>query len=259
MNNHTDPTQRFLTSIIANALRIFLTPMYYVMRSDMGIQHSALAPVFVSACNYGAVGALFALSNEVDARVVILYAVLGTAGYIRNTLQARRRRRVRDWSVNSWSVGRSLLEPVFVILCQHLQRKGSNKPSTNRLVHTLLNPDFIYYIGEPVALVLVAAALWSIGSVLYFYPLLIAVALIFFRNDAQLSLYLRAHEVVDGQMVEKAIRGELDAPATGTGGTPVAEIPAAPVAAPANDEQSVLSRLSPDLQLLLARDRATQP
>ena len=198
------------------------------------------------------------MRSDVDANVVILYAVLGVAGYIRNTLQARRRRRVRDWSVNSWSLGKSLLEPVLVIVCRRLYRTWGKTPSVDRLVRALLNLDFIYYIAEPASLVLVAGALWSIGSALSFYPLLIAVALVFVRNDAQLSLYLRAHEVVDGQMLEKAVRGELDVPSTAAGGTPVAQIPPAPVGGPATDDQSVFSRLSPDLQLLLARDRAIQ-
>ena len=93
---------------------------------------------------------------------------------------------------------------------------------------------------------------------LFFYPLLIAVALVFVRNDAELYMYLRAHEVVDGQMLERAIRRELEVPATGAGGIPVAQIPPAPINRPATDEQNVFNRLSPDLQLLLARDRALQ-
>jgi hypothetical protein len=259
MNQNPNPTARFLVGSIANLLRIFLTPFYYAGRSDMGVQHCALASLMFSAAMYACIWTFLSITSPINARVAVLYNVLVVLGYIRNADQAKRRRRARDWNVNSWSSGKSLLEPVLVSVCRRLYRKYGKTRRILWLIRAVLDPDFIYYSAEPAVLVIAALALASIGSTLFPYPLLLAVSLIFHRHDAKLLLYLRAHEIADGKMVERAIMREYqgDGAKNGSGDIRVAQIPAAPTNRAATDRQSVFDRLSPELQLLLVRDQAT--
>ena len=113
----------------------------------------------------------------------------------------------------------------------------------------------MYYVVEPAALILVAVAIWSAGSNLYFYPVFLALTLIGVRNDEQLWLYLKAHEIPDGKMLESAIKTELQAPARNHSDIPIAQISDAPVDHIATDSNSVFERLSPDLQTILMKDR----
>ncbi len=262
MNNQPgqpDPTEKFLIGFLTNGVRWYLTPFYYAFRSDMGINWSAVMPLIWPVALYGtAINLYTPRMEEVDAGVVKLYVALIILGYIRNTLQARRRRRLRDWSAHRWSPGRSLLEPVLYVICRRLHWHWGDRRFVDRLTRRVLNEDFIYYKAEPVMLFLGAIAIWSIGSILWPYPIFLAGALIFVRNDAQLSLYLKAHEIMDGKKLEGAIRGQLEAPVASVGRRiSVAQIPASPAQRPATDDQSVFDRLSPELQMLLTRDSAT--
>lgn len=256
MNDKPNPTRNFLISLISAFLSDLLKPLWYVMRSDMGIQHTALIPVILSGLIYGVGFSLLSLTGAVNRQVIMLYAVLIVAGYIRNTLQARRRRRVRDWSVNTWSSGESLFVPVLLFTCRRLYRRWGNKPYVRRLVGAVLREDFIYYIAEPVTMLFAAIALRSIDSTLFYYPIILAIALVVFRNDAQLWLYLKAHEIPDGKRMERAVKSELEGPAqSGGSGSLVAQIPDAPRMRFATDDRSVFDRLSPELQSLLLKDR----
>jgi hypothetical protein len=123
MNPQPDPTERFLISMIARAVKILLTPYYYAARSDMGVQWTALTTLLFSCAIYAAAifipttlnAAVFGLrgqTSRVNFSVISLYVLLLVLGFVRNTVQAWRRRRRRDWSVHSWSTGRPLLEPM---------------------------------------------------------------------------------------------------------------------------------------------------
>ena len=257
MNNQPDPIERFLVNATASLLRIFLTPAYYLMRSDMGIQWSALLPLLLPIALHICAGVAIGRASDANAEAEILYALLVAAGYLRNSAQAEVRRRVRDWSVHSWSTGVSLLDPVLRFTCPRIRRRWGSKIWVRRLLSILLKDDFIYYVGEPAVLTLAAVALWSIGSTLAFYPILLAVSFMVVRNRAKLHRYLRAHEVMDGQMEEREIRAEIEAPTPGHGIGAVAQIPPPPTDRPATDSQSVFQRLSPELQLLLMRNQSS--
>jgi hypothetical protein len=128
-----------------------------------------------------------------------------------------------------------------------------------RLIFFILTDDFIYYVAEPAMLLVGAVALSSI-NVPCGYPILIAVILIVVRSDSQLWLYLKAHEVMDAKKLEGAVKGQLEGPtAKGGGGIAIAQIPLSLTPRPPTDEKSVFDRLSPELQMLLARDRGMQP
>jgi hypothetical protein len=100
----------------------------------------------------------------------------------------------------------------------------------------------------------------SIDATAWSYPTLIAVVLVVVRSDSQLWLYLKAHEVMDGKQFEQAIKATLEGgPTKGGGGIPIAEIPLGPATRAATGERAVFDRLSPELQMLLLRDRALQP
>jgi hypothetical protein len=148
---------------------------------------------------------------------MLLYAALFIVGYLRNTFQARSRRKRRDWSVTTWSSGESLLEPVLIFTAKRVYRRWGNNPFVRRLVAAVLRDDFIYYVSEPALLILTAAVLWSIGSSIFYYPIILAFGCIVVRNDAQLWLYLKAHEIPDGKRFERAVKWELDGPSP-TGG-----------------------------------------
>lgn len=259
MQQNQDPAQRFLVSAITNLVRAFLTPLYYAIRSDMGVQFSGFHPIAASLLFYGCAAKLIAMGSPIDGKVAALYVVLVALGYVRNTLQAKRRRRVRDWSVNSWSTGVTLLEPISFVVCRMCRKWGSDKPFVQKLVPVLLSIDFLHYVAEPGMLILVSAALLSIGSLVCVYTVLLAVALIIVRCDAELRLYLRAHEIADAKMLEHAVMSEFEGPAPArSAGSAVAQIPAALSNRTPVDDQSVFDSLSPDLQMLLVRDRATQ-
>jgi hypothetical protein len=260
MNSQPYPIERFLVAAIGNFLRILLTPVYYVMRIDMGVQYSALIAAAISAGFFAGPCLLLAMTSKINREVATLIGVLVVVGYVRNVLQARRRRRRRDWSVHRWSTGTSLLEPVFLFLGRRAFRKWGQRPWVARLISVLLNDDFIYYVAEPSVLVLVAFALFSIGSTLCGYPLELAIALIVVRNAVQSFVYLKAHEVVDGKKDERAIKLQIEGPdpARFAAGGALARIPPAPGDRAATDDQSVFNRLSPELQMLLMRDRAMQ-
>jgi hypothetical protein len=253
-----DPSEKFLAAVIANTLRIFLTPFYYTARSDMGIHWTALVPILIPLAAHGVLCNWLAVRNQTNAPVIALYAWLWILGFIRNTFQARERRRVRDWSVQSWSPGKSLLEPVLLLVGRAIYRKWGQYPWVRRLLFRILSDDFVYYGAEPGMLLLAAWAVWSIGATVWFYPILLAVALIAARSDAKLALYLKAHEVMDGKKLERSIAGMLQEPAPQGHGIPVAQIPVGCSGRPPTDNRSVFERLSPDLQLLLARDRAAK-
>lgn len=258
-----DPTQRFLISAIANVLRALLTPVYYAIRSDMGVQYSALPPLLVSAFFYG--GAWTAIAsvigfNNVNSEAIAFYFLLIAIGFFRNMAQARHRRRVRDWRVGSWSTGRSLLEPLIIMSSRFIYRKWGGNRAVCRMLPIILTDDFIFYVAEPGILILSAPALFSIGATLYLYPILLAIALICVRNDRQLYIYLKAHEIADGQMMERAVRSEFEGSGNGKAvDIPVVQIPEAPTGRLATDGKSVFNRLSPELQMLLAHGKDTQP
>jgi hypothetical protein len=255
MNSKPNPTERFLISAVASFLNLFLRPAWYVMRSHMGIQHTALIPVILSGLLFGVCVPLLSWVSDINRHIILLYVVLVVVGYLRNTFQARRRRKRRDWSVTTWSSGESLLEPVLVFAARRVYRRWRSKPFVGWLVSVILRDDFIYYVGEPALLILVSAVLWSIGSSIFYYPIILAFGCIVFRNDAKLWLYLKAHEVPDGKRFERAIKFELDGPSpTGGYDIHVARIPEAP-SRPAADNESVFERLSPELQDLLTKDR----
>jgi hypothetical protein len=271
MNPQPDPTAKFLIGIIANMTRILLTPYYYVARSDMGVQWTTITALFMPGIIYTAGFYLPAIihsaafgrhvqAGRVNAPIVTLYVLLLVLGFIRNTTQAWNRRRQRDWSVHSWSTGRPLLEPVLVFLCRAIYRKSGVRPWVRRLIFFILTDDFIYYVAEPVMLLLGAGALVSI-DVVPGYPILMAVILIVVRSDQQLWLYLKAHEVMDAKKLEGAVKGQLEDPSLNGrgGGIPIAQIPLSLASRPPTDEKSVFDRLSPELQMLLARDREMQP
>jgi hypothetical protein len=257
MNGKPEPTQNFLISAIAGLLNSLLRPALYVMRSHMGIQHTALTPIIVSAVFYGAGFWWLSRTGEVNAKIATLYVALIVVGYLRNTFQARHRRRTRDWSVTTWSTGESLLAPVFRFLCPRIYRRWGGNPTVAYWVRKALSNDFVYYIAEPVALLLAAAALWSIGSTLFCYPILLAITCIVVRNDAQLWLYLKAHEIPDGKRLERAINSEFGDPAQRSATTAAAEIPERCFVPVATDDESVFERLNPDLQTVLMKDRFT--
>jgi len=255
-----NPTSRFLVGAISEMLRIILTPAYFVLRSDMGVQQAAFGQLLLAAPFYVVCVGVSAFLREDNMLVIWVFGLLVFLGFLRNMSQARRRRSIRDWSVNSWSNGRSLCEPVLLFLCRFLRRHWSHRVSVKRFIYSILKADHIYYVLEPALLASCALALRSIGSPLYFYPIVIAVGVIVARNERQLYYYLRAHEIVDGQMVEAAIKSELGAQSSGAGSaaSEIARIPPTPANLAATDRQSVFDRLSPELQLLLVRDRAVQ-
>ncbi|GEM_PF-5536218 len=255
MNDKPNPTQNFLISAISWFLGDLLRPVRYVMRSHMGIQHSALIPILASCPLYGA-GFWYAATffSEVNKKVVILYAVLILVGYFRNADQANQRRRVRDWGVNTWSSGESLWVPVLLFTCRRVYRRWGSKPVVRRLLGKLLTADFVYYVAEPVTLLLASAALWSIGSSLYLYPVILAIAFVVVRNDAKLWLYLKAHEIPDGKMLERAVKSEFEGPVPGAG-VMLAQLSTAPVMRGEIENESVFDRLNPELQSLLLKDR----
>ncbi len=258
--NAPDLTDQFLVGILSTVFRRLLTPVYLIMRNDIGVRNLALIPLVLSAFGNGAIAAIFARKSEIDAKVVSVCFILTALGYLRNSIQSRRRRLRRDWSVHSWSAGTSLLEPILLVVCRQAVRIWGNKFLVKKATTLLLKDDFIYYVGEPFALAIVAAALHSIGATLAFYPILLAIALIFVRNDAQLYSYLQAYDVMDGKKLEREIRLQIEgsgisqqAPAR------MAQIPAVPGERIAVDRESVFERLSPELQTLLIRDQLKQP
>jgi hypothetical protein len=256
MNGKPNPTENFLISTLATLLNGTLRPALYVTRSHMGIQHTALIPVLWSAVLMAAGMSFLDWMDPMNRNVIILYAVLLIVGYLRNTFQARRRRKQRDWSVSTWSTGESLLEPVLIFSCSRIRRHWGHKPAVRRMIETALTGDFIYYVGEPSLFVVAAAALWSIGSSMCLYPIVLALICIIVRNDAQLWLYLKAAEIPDGKRLERAVKTELEGPETfGHSEIPVAEIPPVPRMRFATDDRSVFDRLSPELQTLLMKDR----
>jgi len=258
MNGKPNPTENFLVSTIAAFLSSSLRPVLYVMRSHMGVQHTALIPVIMSGLLVGAGLQFLPMASEVNQKAIILYLVMVVIGYLRNTFQARRRRKTRDWSVSTWSSGESHFEPVLLFVCRRLYQRWGHNAHIRRYVSAVLRDDFIYYVAEPVALLLAAGALWSIGSTLFYYPILLAITCIVVRNDAQLWLYLKAHEIPDGKRLERAVKWQLDGPEPGRGdGVELAQIAEAPRMRWATDDRSVFDRLSPELQDLLMKDRIT--
>ena len=256
MNGKPNPTENFLVSTIASLLGGLVRPICYVMRSDMGIQHTALIPVLLSGILLGAASPLLSWASDINREVIILYVLLIIVGYLRNNHQARHRRRVRDWSVTTWSSGESLCVPVLLFACRRLYQVWGGSPRVRRFIDIVLNEDFIYYFTEPFTLVLAGFGLWSIGSSLFCYPIGLAFILMIVRNDAKLWLYLKAHEIPDGKRLERAVKWQLDGPDQfGGQGTVVAQIPLAPVPASAASGESIYDRLSPELQMLLAKDR----
>jgi len=258
VNGKPNPTENFLISTIASFLGGLVRPLWYVMRSDMGIQHTALIPVILSGILAGAASPLLSWASDVNQKVIFLYVVLIVVGYLRNSSQARRRRRTRDWSVTTWSSGESLWVPVLLFAGRRLYQTWGGSPTVRKLIGIVLNEDFVYYIAEPLSLVLVGLGLWSIDSSLFYYPIGLAVILMIVRNDAQLWLYLKAHEIPDGKRLERAVKWQLDGPEQGGGwNAVVSQIPQAPAAESATRGESVYDRLSPELQMLLAKDRFT--
>jgi hypothetical protein len=253
--NRPNPTANFLISAIAASLEGLLRPFWFVMRNDMGIQHTALIPIIIAGAIYGAGFCCLSLTSEVNSKVIIVYAALIVAGYFRNTAQARRRRRLRDWSVGTCSTGESLFVPVLLFICRRVYREWGDRPHVKRWLERILSEDFVYYVMEPAALLFVAAALWSIGSSLLYYPILAAIALIVVRNDDHLWLYLKAHEIPDGKMLERAINAEFGGAAQRGAGNAIARIPVAPADCAATDNASVFERLSPEMQTVLMKDR----
>jgi len=256
MNGKPNPTENFLVSTIASFLGGLVRPVWYVMRNDMGIQHTALIPVILSGILAGAASPFLSWASDVNQKVILLYVVLIIVGYLRNSFRARHRRRTRDWSVSTWSSGESLWVPVLLFACRRLYRTWGGSPTVRRMINTMLNEDFIYYFAEPFTLVLAGFGLWSIDSTLFYYPIGLAFILIIVRNDAQLWLYLKAAEIPDGKRLERAVKWQLDGPEPGSAhGTVVAQIPHVTVAATETGGESIYDRLSPELQMLLAKDR----
>jgi hypothetical protein len=255
MNGKPEPTQNFLVSAISGALSSLLRPALYVMRSHMGIQHTALIPIIVSAVFYGAGFWWLSTLDEVNEKIAILYLVLIVVGYLRNCFQARHRRRTRDWSVSTWSTGESLFVPVFRFLCPRIYSRWGHIPSVGYWVRKALTNDFVYYVAEPAALLLASAAMWSIGSEMFRYPILLAFICVVVRNDAQLWLYLKAHEIPDGKKLERAINTEFEDPSQRGLTTASAEIPDSCFVPVETDDSSVFDRLSPELQTVLMKDR----
>ena len=258
MNNQVNLTGRFFVSLIAFFLRSLLTPLYFAIRTDMGVQFTGTVSMLGPVIIYGCVWKYLYVIRARDTKVFALYFALVAVGYIRNALQARHRRRVRDWSVHSWSSGKSLLQSVFLLAHLRLRNRCSRNRRLRRLCDLLVNMNFIYYVAEPFGLFLFAKGLHSIGSMFYFYPLVLAVALVVVRNEVQMHDYLLAHEVVDGKMLERDIKWQLEGLAPGRIAIPVAQIASARSSRPATDSKSVFDRLSPELQMLLMRDRAAQ-
>ena len=260
MNGKPNPTENFLISTIASFLGGMVRPLWYVMRSDMGIQHTALIPVILSGILAGAASPLLSWASDVNQKVIFLYVVLIVVGYLRNSSQARRRRRTRDWSVTTWSSGESLWVPVLLFACRRLYQTWGGSPTVRKLIGILLNEDFVYYVAEPLGLVLLGLGLWSIDSTLCYYPIGLAVILMIVRNDAQLWLYLKAHEIPDGKRLERAVKWQLDGPEPNGGhDIVVAHIPHVPAANTPARGDSIYDRLSPELQMLLEKDRFTHP
>jgi hypothetical protein len=258
MNGKPNPTENFLISTIASLLGGLVRPMWYVIRSDMGIQHTALIPVLLSGAIAGAASPLLSWASEINRKVIILYVVLIVVGYFRNSYRARRRRRTRDWGVSTWSSGESLFVPVLLFACRRIYQRWGGSPTVRRLVSIALDEDFVYYVAEPGSLVLVGVGLWSIGSTAFYYPMGIALILMIVRNDAKLWLYLKAAEIPDGKRLESAVKWQLDGPEQGGNyGTVVAQIPQVATANGPTGGDSVYDRLSPELQMLLAKDRYT--
>lgn len=256
MNGKPNPTENFLISTIASFLGGLVRPIWYVMRSDMGIQHTALMPILLSGILVGAASPLLSWARVINREVIILYLLLIIVGYLRNSHQARYRRRVRDWSVTTWSSGESLWVPVLLFTCRRIYQWRGNSVSVRRFIGIVLNEDFIYYIAEPFTLVLTGFGLWSIGSSLFYYPIGLACILMIVRNDAKLWLYLKAHEIPDGKRLERAVKWQLDGPEQGGGGnTVIAQIPKVSIPVSAESGESIYDRLSPELQMLLAKDR----
>jgi hypothetical protein len=221
----------------------------------MGIQHTALIPVILSGVVFGAFVPFLRWMSDINRQIILLYVALVVIGYLRNTFQARRRRKYRDWSVSTWSPGESLLEPVLIFCARRVCRRWGNKPFFRQLAEATLQQDFIYYVGEPAVLLLAAAAVWSVGSSLWYYPVVLAFGCIVARNDAQLYFYLKAHEIPDGKRFERAIKLELDGHSPPGGyDIQVARIPEAPSRSEI-DDRNVFDRLSPELQDLLMKDR----
>lgn len=253
-----DLTERFLVSVFANALRAMLSPIYFITRTDMGVQFSGFVPVISSTIFYVCCAGLIAIKSKLDAAVAAESVFLALCGYVRNARQARKRRRVRDWSVDSWSTGRSLLEHVFRFVEPRLALRWGHTRWCERVLGHMEDVDFVYYVAEPLAVLLVAAGLYSIGSHLFLYAIVIAFALIVVRSEAQLRIYLQAHEVMDGKRFEERLKFELEGPSAAKPAALFAHIPSAPANRPPTDARSVAQRLSPELQLLLVRDRATR-
>lgn len=260
MTNEPNITERFFISGLSMVIRTFLTPYYYAMRTDMGVQFTGFLPVLRPLVFYVSVGHFFSTTSETDGNVLTLVSILAFVGYLRNVFQARRRRRKHDWTVHSWSTGISLVEPLLVFAHHGLRRNWGHLPGVRWLVPRLLKNDFIYYFAEPFTLCVIAAALHSIGTRLWFSPIVYALGLIIVRSDSQLDTYLMAHAVVDGQMTEQSIRQQLEGPNLGIGGAGIAtaQLPVAPVHLEPTDDQSVFDRLSPELQILLASGRANR-
>ncbi len=245
----------FFISAVASILNVFMRPAWFVMRSHMGIQHTALLPLICSAVGFCACLPVLLWAGQINQEIILFYLVIFIAGYLRNAAQARRRRKQRNWDVSTWSTGESLLEPVLAFTARRVLRRWGNHPLVYQTVTTALSDDFIYYVAEPVVLLLASAALWLVGSGLFFYPIILAVGCVVVRNDAQLFLYLKAHEIPDGKRFERAIKYELDGPAhLGGHDIQVANI-VGPASAPlADDGKRVFDRLSPELQELLTKD-----
>jgi hypothetical protein len=256
MNGKPNPTENFLVSALATLLTGILRPALYVMRSNMGIQHTALIPVIWSGALIAAGMSFAGWIDPANVNVMLLYAVLLVVGYLRNMFQARSRRKRRDWTVSTWSTGESLFEPVLIFASFRIYRRWGQNPYGRQCMQKALTDDFIYYLGEPAVLVISAVALWSIGSTIFFYPVILACICVIVRNDSQLWLYLKAAEIPDGKRLERAVKTELEGPETfGHGSIPVAEVPPVPRMRFATDAKSVFDRLSPELQTLLMKDR----
>jgi hypothetical protein len=254
MNGKPEPNQNFLVSTISAMLNGTLRPALYVMRSDLGIQHTALVPLIFSAVLYSAAFYAASIRSEADGKIGLLYGTLIVVGYLRNDFQARKRRRTRDWSVTTWSSGESLLVPVLRLICPRIRRQWGDIPAVEKWVRRVLHNDFVYYVAEPAVLLLAAVGIWSIGSDLYYYPVVLAITCIVVRNDAQLWLYLKAHEIPDGKTLERSINSEFEDPARRGVQTSVAGIPDRRFVPVATDSESVFGRLDQNLQFLLMKD-----
>lgn len=257
--------RRFLVSAIASSVQFLLIPVYFAIRSDMGVQQTGFIPIAISlAFNVTALG-LLGRGREVESDVLILYLLLFILGFVRNSMQASRRRELRDWSVHSWSAGKTLLEPPLFLICRMVGRKWGRKyPGVSRFTLTLLKQNFLHYVAEPAMLLVVAVALESIGSRLAGYPAIIALLLVFVRRDMELRLYLQAHEIADAQSFEQEIMWQLEGGSSEnatahSAAAVMVRIPATSAYRPAVDERSALERLSPELQALLRQRETNQP